>query len=412
MTPRTLILFLLPILLSVQAFATDRFFSDIEATSKSGRYKVTAKSPDNAKEDERRAFQASFTYRCTDTKTGKLLWTRKQPMSEPEHIGAPPELINSFPEEGSPSAIYVSDKGDAVIHTAYDELVVIDVEGNERGKFGILDEGFTKQDREDHVVSTTAGPMWAGRSLWYFTESGGRQLFVVRTWWGKRLIVNLHDAKAVRPDKAIHNAIATSEKAYVLHILDSVLDDKAELCKDCGTSHDASNAAYLAGALGIREAIPALRKLEKDPSINSSVSGDYLDDITGMVSPHNYRTFGTRQNAHLSLRRLGETPGAFPCTEFDVEHRVFEKQKPYVRKPVPGARHTHTEKIKKGMTPEQVINFLDCPDYIHRDDWQYDMDTKKPYTFTIEWTEDRKVKKTGIARPALWEEGLSRDSPW
>ena len=56
-------------LASMQAEATDRFFSDIDSFSQSKRYRVTAKSPDNQKRKRRVAFQSGFVYVCTDTQT-------------------------------------------------------------------------------------------------------------------------------------------------------------------------------------------------------------------------------------------------------------------------------------------------------------------------------------------------------
>ena len=105
---------ILVFLLTISTEATDRFFSDEEGKSASGRYVVTAKSPDNQEKAERKAFQASFVYTCTDTQSGKTLWTRKQPMGEPVQLGNNPSRTRSFPDEGSPVSIYVSDSGHTV----------------------------------------------------------------------------------------------------------------------------------------------------------------------------------------------------------------------------------------------------------------------------------------------------------
>lgn len=62
------------------ARATDRYFPDSFAVSESGRFRVDAKSPDNAAEHQR-PFASSFVYTLTDTTTKKVVWERKQPMS-------------------------------------------------------------------------------------------------------------------------------------------------------------------------------------------------------------------------------------------------------------------------------------------------------------------------------------------
>ena len=124
---------------------------------------------------------------------------------------------------------------------------------------------------------------------------------------------------------------------------------------------------------------------------------------------YNFSTYTTRQNVQLALRRLGRKPGAFPCTSFKTEHRNYDQMKPYMRKPAPGNRETNVEKVKKGMSPEEVIDLLDCPDYIPRREWQYDIDSEKPYTLNISWTDERTVKEVKMISPALWKEGTMRD---
>ena len=135
--------------------------------------------------------------------------------------------------------------------------------------------------------------------------------------------------------------------------------------------------------------------------------GGFGEVPEGRIDPFNYSTYTTRQNVHLALRRLGERPGAFPCTSFKTEHKEYKKQKPYVRKPVPGTRESNAEKVKKGMSPEQVIDLIDCPDYIPSRDWQYDIDAEKPYTLTISWTDERTVEdvKRGSAGPLARGDG-------
>lgn len=409
MTSRILSFYLLPILFAVQAHATDRFFDDIEAKSPSGRYHVTAKSPENQKEGDYAAFQANFTYTCTDTQTAKVLWTRKQPMTEPKEDSI---LDDPFPAEGSPVSIEISDRGDTVIYSDWHDLIVIDITGQKRGEVNILRDGFTKKEREKYVAETTAGPMWSGYSHWYFLEADAKNVYVIRTWWRKRLMLDLSTAKLVRPNHALEQAALKSEKAYVMHVLEQVMAGKAESCESCGSTHQASFAAYLAGVLQVREAIPALRKLESDPSSDSCTIGGWGDSKHGRINPHNYCTLGTRQDVHLALRRLGETPGPFPCTVFDVENEDIDQEKPYVRKVIEGPRHLNAKKLKKGMSPEQVIDLIDGPDYTPGRVWEYDIDAKEPYTLSISWSEERTVEAIKKVSPARWQDGLARDAPW
>lgn len=408
---QALLLVILVFLLTISTEATDRFFSDEEGKSASGRYVVTAKSPEN-QGGERKAFQASFVYTCTDTQSGKILWTRKQPMGEPVQLGNDPSMTHSFPDEGSPVSIYVSDSGHTVIYTGFQELILINLTGKETSKIDVLGDGLTKDEREKYVSDTTAGPMWAGRSHWYFVEAESREYFVIRPWWGRHVILDLSTGKMTPPTEALRKATAEAEKAYVISVLQGALDGTIKKCDCCGGPHKAAFAAYLAGVLKIKDVLPALRKLEGDTSIGSSTMGGDVGIPQGRIQPLNYDTYTTRQSIHLALRRLGEKPGPFPCTRFKAEHKDYDQKKPYIREPVDGTRHTNASKLQNGMSPEQVINLLDCPDYIPGIIWQYDIDADDPYTLAVSWTDDRKVKKIEVIRPALWLEGTFRDCEW
>ena len=185
------------------ARATDRFFRDITSLSPNGQYKVEARSPDNQRKGHR-AFQANFTYTCTDTKAGKVLWTRRQPMGEPQEIsyGSSTPFTIQFPKEASPIDIFVNDAGWTVIRTGWDELIVVGRDGKDRGKIDILDDAFTEEEKKKHVHQTTAGPMWSGKSRWYFAKPDGKGTFVVRTAWGTYVVMDLQSGKLVKNTKA------------------------------------------------------------------------------------------------------------------------------------------------------------------------------------------------------------------
>lgn len=392
--------------------ATDRFFSDEEAKSPSGRFIVTARSPDNQPGGKRRAFQGSFTYTCKDTQSGKIIWTRQQAMGKPQQWGDDPADTYTPQEEGSPCRLYVSDAGYTVIYTGWEELIVVDLNGKDTCKLNILKDCLTAGENKEYVSETTAGPMWAGRSHWYFITADSNEYFIIRPWWGKHLIVDLSTGAVKTPTKILREATGKAEQEYVLSVLKTVLDGTLEKCDCCGGSHEAVFAAYLAGVLKVHEAVPALRKLEGSTHSGSSTMGGFGDVPEGRIDPFNYSTYTTRQNVHLALRRLGEKPGPFPCTRFKTEHDDYDQMKPYVRKPVKGARDANAGKVKKGMSPEQVIDLIDCPDYIPSREWQYDIDAEKPYTLTVSWTDERTVEDVKVVRPALWQEGTIRDRRW
>ncbi len=390
--------------------ATDVFFFDIEAISPSGRYQVTAKSPANEDRDRRIPFQSSFVYTFTDRQRDEVLWTRKQAMGEPYTWGDDSEHTHTQMLEGSPASIYVSDSGFTVIYTGWNELILVDRNGRKTGKVNILEDCLTDAENAEYVHATTAGPVWAGRSHWYFATADAKEYFIIRPWWGRHLIVELLTGSVKMPTSSLVDAAQKAETEYVLRVLDSVLDGTATECDCCGHFHELDLAAYLAGVLGIKEAVPGLRKVEDSNYIGMSAIGGSLEEMPeGRISPFRYSAYTTRQNVHLALRRLGEKPGPFPCTIFRTEHNQYRRRQPYERNPVPGSRESNAEKVKKEMSPEQVIDLIDTPDYVLHGQWQYDIDAQKAYTLKISWTDEKTVKDVSMVRPPLWQEGTVRD---
>ena len=170
---------------------TDRFYSDKDAQSANGRYRLTAKSPDNANPALRLPFQGGFVYVLRDIKAQKDLWTRKQTEDKPITLedGAKPFVIRTW-KEASPVAIHVQDGGWSVLWLDNDELVVVGRDGKESGKLKILSDAFSVKEGERTFQMSTAGPMW-GRERSYFVTHDRKAYFVVRTWWGHRVILDL-----------------------------------------------------------------------------------------------------------------------------------------------------------------------------------------------------------------------------
>jgi hypothetical protein len=177
------------------SLATDLFYDDITAHSLSTRYRVDAVSSDNADKTQFRAFQAHFTYTCRDTFTNTVLWTRKQAMNPPYRYPDGSLASYQLPNEQSPIALFVSDDGWTVIYTGWREFIVVDINGQDRGKVKLLEEGFTRRERELHVHDTTAGPMWDGQDDYFFRNVGKDSLFVTRPPWGRAVIINLETGK-------------------------------------------------------------------------------------------------------------------------------------------------------------------------------------------------------------------------
>jgi hypothetical protein len=413
MNCRKLVLFVAGVLLWIaQAEATNRYYRDIVAVSPNGQYEVRAESPDNKAKDRNVAFQDNFVYTFADKKSGKTLWTRKQKMATMTDRDLPSGTFTS-PEEASPARIYVSDAGWTVIWTGWNELIAVDVKGKDRCLIKLLDQAFTKDENHKYVQQTTAGPMWAQLSLWYFLDVGDRHLFVVRPWWGRSIPVDLVRGKIVEATAEISKAISAAERRFVL----AELGKEVAAFKECKKpdeyrpQFDSDTAAFLAGQLKIGEAGALLQQLEEVAYCGCSAGGGLSlgGELEGQVDPHSYHQLGFRQTVQLSLRRLGKTPKPLPVYFFDVRFKDYDKNHLYVPKPLPAAtpRHANVEKVEKGMKAEQVLALIGSPDYVGYDTWEYDMDAEKPFTLILKWDP---LHVIGIEKqtPPRWQDASAR----
>lgn len=379
--------------------ATGRSYPDIHVRSPSGRYQVDATSPDN-QGDGFPAFQSSFTYKCVDTKSGKTLWTRNQPMGKPERLSEDSDIEFALPEEGSPESIFVSDRGTTLIYNAEINLIVVSPEGKDVGTVELFEDAFTKEECEQYVCNTTAGPWWRGLSLWYYLDSADGELFVVRPWWGRRIYVDVQKGKLTPENKKLKTAALAREKQLVLATLSSKEEpSEYELSK--------YDAAYLAGVLKLKQAIPFLKTVEDSAEISSWASRNpgFEEDYNNEVNPHNFSTYGLRQVAQLSLRRLGVAPRNLPCTLFELQDG--DETLPFIPAKLKTPRHGNVERVTEGMTARQVLDTIGAPDYVGDYTWSYDMDATPPYTLILTFDEK---KVTAIKQNApLWKSGMTRD---
>ncbi len=395
-----------------EARATDRIYSDISAESPSNRYRVDAKSPDNSSKNGHRAFQASFVYTCFDETTKQVLWTRSQAMGNPQKIGKDSTETYSLPKEASPVGLFVSDAGWTVIWTGWDQLIAVDLAGHDRCCIELLKEGFTDEERTKYVHDSTAGPMWSGYSLWYFLDVGDQHLFVVRPWWGRRVVLSLESGKLLDETQESSRSAAAYERHYVMTELAKGVETRKEWEKEecCGAVWPILNASYLAGRLPVPEAAPFLEQLQEVSYSGSSTSGGlgFGERFEGEVNPHSYETFTLRQVVQLSLRRLGKTPRPLAANQFYMEYEVYTKNHPYLPKAIAVPRAINAGNVKVSMRAEQVLGLLGGPDFVGYDTWEYDMDANPPFSLIVKW-DARKVTDVKKKTPVLWKDGFVRD---
>lgn len=386
------------------AWGTDRYFRDRTETSPDGRFRLDARSPDNAGPGPH-PFAKHFVYTMTDTRTGTVVWKRSQ-HREPSPIGA-----------------WVHNSGAVAVRTSSDTLIVLDgVTGEKTGEAPILGS-IPEDEHEKYVSMSTAGPMWSGGSRWTFFEQGGGLYFAVRAWWGRLLIVDTATGKLVaRPPTSLVDAFEAEDRRFVLTALqagagrltapEASRQDLYELeYGDLGT------AAQLAARYGLADAVPALRQLEMSSYVGSS--GGWWDTEgvyqPGEINPFNSREATLRRKVQLALRRLGEKPAEEPCTWFAIvgEYRPYEPTSTLYEPmgPLPWPRAEGVEKFASGASPMQVLDAIGAPDFIdfQLQAWEYDMDVKPPYTLRVYWKDKKTVDRSERITPALWQQTDTRD---
>ena len=156
----------------------------------------------------------------------------------------------------------------------------------------LIYEGMTETEIEQYVHQTTAGPMWAGLSHWYFLENGeSKTHFVVRPWWGRRIIIDLDSGKLVNDSDArakLDELATNSETEFVLQALPKVPTGIAD-DDDVKAIPNGRVAIFLAGKLKIKNAAKELSRIqESEASFSScySLESSGNDWKRGSIDPH------------------------------------------------------------------------------------------------------------------------------
>jgi hypothetical protein len=377
--------------LASPSLGTDRYFPDSTAISPSGRYRIDAKSPDNA---AHRPFAANFTYTLTDTVTNKVIWERKQPMSRSKGSE------RAFPAEVSPIALFVNDDGLVAARLAHEDVIFLDPRnGTKRAEAQVVG-GFPADERSSFIVWSTAGPMWAQNSQWFFigvrsATNPAKELpyFVVRPYWNKRLIINAKTCKHVDLG-SYRGAVCEQDLAgagdEVRRVLTAAIAEETRLAlagvavewpvgadaNDNWWPSRLSAALHSIAFLRLSQAEPDLRRWEK----SLSEAGAWADSL--------------RQKVRETLRALGFTPiagfGVPLHPSYDVS---LDTDSPYKTHVPLDQRLASAEKIVAGMTVQELTDLIGCPDAEVR--WSpvfafdYDIDSPKPFTLRVTLDQDQ-----------------------
>lgn len=297
-------------------------------------------------------------------------------------------------------------------------------EGDERARYVLDLEKALPGDEWDKFVSmTTAGPEWADHSLHYFTVLEGKPHFCVRTWWDRRILINLAELKQAS-DTPFAGTLDEKERKLVLELLKQAAARYGGK-KPARYGHDifaVTGAARLAGRLKMREAVEYLKALESVDCVGSS--GGSTDDEgldEGDINPFRCGKYSLRRIVQVSLRLMGEKPQGYPATYWyhlerkkSEDHDYLTIGPEYQQKNYRKSRHERASQLTEGLKPVAVLDIMGPPDVMERwvRAWRWDVDTEPPYSLVVEW--DRRLYKVTAVRrvqPPLWQgNGLDFDA--
>lgn len=341
-------------------------YPNIEAVSDNGQFRVeiTGSPVDDFFRD-----QGNFVYRLYDS--NRLVWEWH---GDKHHF-------DDYPHDA-----WVSNEGWVVVRTHewfHGGLLVISPEGKpvlrqmHRKLIESSPPGFLDDEPYEYMGDSSAGPFWARSAFAFFVENEGRKYWCIRTWWGRRVIIDLAGAKVCPPDALPTEMLQGIECNHVLKVLSERMDrleNEGERILDEKEYHSyrllavpVKTASYQAGWLKEKKAVPYLRRLEH----------------IHIIGPRGFMEWGHlnilifRQVAKLSLLRMGIEPQW-------IAHYLFEQAAGFYKFPqdIP---HHGVSALKSGMTQKEVLQVLGAPDFISGD-WDYDVFYQdKMMTTRIKW---------------------------
>jgi hypothetical protein len=392
--------------------ATDRFYTDKTVFSADGKLRLEVKSPDNAN-SFRRPFAKGFVYSLFEVGQREPIWSRTQPQNE-----------------GSPTRVFLHNDRHVVVSTDSSGLLLLSPMGQIKLTVRILGDVVLPAEEKEYVLASTAGPIWSGYSHWYFFTAGNEPYFGIRTWWDRRIILSIGEAKMVPDEGAVSKAAGEAERDSVL----ARLRRGAEVARKWAVknlpeySHQdkgpwdevegLSSAIHMAGRMGIEAAIPFLLEIEKIPNFGTS-STSFEDDVpAGELLLATHSRDDTRRNVKLSLRRLGARPAGLPAIEVRSAVKGDIWGKTYIPKKHAAPRDERVNSVSKGMKAKAVVDTLGEPDYINRLPtadgqwhyaWEFDVDADKPFTFRVLFSENGSVSSAVKIDPPIWKDKKMRD---
>lgn len=374
------------------------YFADLSAFA--GRFKLEARSPANASHRPG-PFQRGFVYTLFDGDAP--LWS------------VPQESV----AKASPRELHLSPDGWSVVRThgigfgGSASLAVLDPRGRRTGELDLLRQVFVK-DRAHEAESTSAGSFWAGASTSVFVALSGRPHFALRTWTGRRIVLELERGQLVSTLSAADEAaLQAAEVASVRAALEAAAPLAAtwnalEGPQDQQAARGVAGAITLAGLLGQRDLAPLVRPFEA------------VAIVVGWQTSSTLRCtqarYWLRPAAALALRRLGAEPAGYGNhLFFETAATMAAPWDPSARRlevPDPVAdREARARSLASGVNAREVLALLGAPDAVEASGWEYDLGGEDGRTLRLRfgWWHTDRVKAIDELRPPAWVTSQDRE---
>jgi hypothetical protein len=276
------------------------------------------------------------------------------------------------------------------------QIHLLDEQGNPLRSFDLAS---SLPDFSRFAHWTTAGMSWSEPMFAYFTAA--QRHFVVRAWWGARLVIALDLLQPIDPQELSGELHGTECELVLrgLHQLVAEIENGGQPRYDWPSTDvtrcTVNTLAHFPGVLGLVEAVALLRVLEERPVSEGEC-----------FSSFRYSFHDDRRLAQSALRRLGQAPRCYPVLTFtESEDRLA------LRRPQPGpidgrTRHTNLSRITWSTPVTEVYQLLGAPDEIGRGAgsgfWRYDVDGDPPYTLLLWLGEDDSVTRIVKYLPPFW----------
>lgn len=368
---------------------TNVSYSDLQAKSLGGRFRLEAKSPDNGKipdrsgahREESFGFQEDFRYQLIEEESGSVVWERWQG------------------EEWSPHYLFVDDSGwsVAITHSGAAEVLVFSPEGELAVKWFVLSEPGNQYGNVDadlcwvdsHCGQTTAGMFWLGNSLAYFLKQGEQaDAFVIRPSWGRRLIVHFEERRVLTDDEAAaegwperckHEEIRVchghmDRLALNIDRIGKVLSRKKEI--DYWLQQAVNKAEISAFLLALHGETSAIRHISRLEAISMSYSETSSSAFQKHVS---LRTPWGRAVFQHAIKAMGGSPSNRPAFQIGRFSPVAGTSE---------ARLAKLDRITAEFNAKTVLNTLGIPDWI-TDSWNPETRTRSELWCFDVYTDDQ-----------------------